>query len=403
MNRRLLHRLILRELRALFQQHQRRPVETRVPQNIWEGNYFRELEDHIEEDNARIREAVPRRPLYEVGPIEDPPERSKDPPRNLNNLYTILDEMELHLSFVKQVIFIHKSYGLFEINIASTSVDFIPSICLHCNHICSERKRFLCIVQDPCSNPGTGGIIDYNSSMENLEFHAKDLLLLSKAIALEYNLLPDHVINQMQRRFYYKNQDPFIIETMRWLRIFMLREFDRLNEYGPDPPEMSALTARAQLQQELRALFQRRHQHDPPEGEDTRDGNPPRILEHERPENTRVENPQPQVLSTIREQLEQELRALYRQRGENEYRRAERHRHQGREEHTRPLGSPSVQAELIQELQNVFQSCERMNVPNNNETNISRNPPVQYGITARGEIIFELRDLFRRARSRREI
>lgn len=263
-NRKLHYRLVQRELRDLFRRRERKIPRTREPQDIWEGNYFQELDNFLEEDNFRLQEFrtnVDR--TYECG--EHPSKVTYR--RDKSFLFSLLNEMELHLSLVKQVIFIHKPYGMFEVGIYDTDVYFIPSHCLGCNLKCVSRKRHICIILDNSGKPGWA----------NIGLSYTDLLLLSKVIALQHDLLPVHVQNQINRAFTCNPPGSTPPSTILGLRDEMLAELRRLQAImrGEDdvfipnpppnrpqiPPRRPAYNIRLAVMQELRQLFRRHRQH----------------------------------------------------------------------------------------------------------------------------------------------
>jgi len=263
MNRKLIYRLVQRELRDLFKRRERTPRRTREPQNIWGGNYFEELDNFIEEDNLRLQEF--RRngnPDYDC---EEHPSKITHK-RDKTLLYSLLDEMELHVSLVKQVVFIHKNYGMFEIGFNDFNVYFIPSHCLGCNLSCPNRKRHICIVPNDSGKPGWA----------NIELTHNDLLLLSKIIALQHDLLPNHVKSQINRAFTCNPPGSNAPSTILGLRDEMLAELRRLQgimrgeddtlipnprPYQLDPPRARPpYNRRAAIMLELRELFRRHRQ-----------------------------------------------------------------------------------------------------------------------------------------------
>ncbi len=288
---------MIRELRELFQRGRR--TQHTEPQNIWEGNYFRELDEFIEEDNVRIREVVRTAPqhrenaenrngfntlrnemLAELDRLRGIMRGDAHPTtsgttltnRNKDPLYAILEEMGVHVSLVKQTIFIHKKYGMFEISLNDANVYFIPSTCLRCECKCSSRKRHICIVLNETRNQGYCLVLDNNSDAgwETMGLAALDLLILSKAIALEEGLLPAHVINQIRNSFHCNFSSLCNHEMICQLRNLMLQELNQPLEtlYTDQPPPIGVrppVGARAALQNELRELFRRvriRQEHD---------------------------------------------------------------------------------------------------------------------------------------------
>ncbi len=251
----------MRELRTFFQRKKWNFRQTRQPQNIWQGNYFQELEGHIEEDNFRLQALirdVNRNHNINV-PCSLPPIK-----RDKNLLYTLIAEMELHTSLAKQIVFIHKEYGMFEVSLRDANVYFIPSHCLGCNLNCPNRRRNICIVINDASHPGWA----------NVGLAPIDLLLLSKIIALENNLIPGHVKNQINSSFYCNPPGSTPPSTILRLRDQMLEDLRRLRDmmtcdeegtFIPNPnntqlnppPRRPPMTTRAAIMQELRRLFNR--------------------------------------------------------------------------------------------------------------------------------------------------
>jgi hypothetical protein len=187
--------------------------------------------------------------------------------RDKEVLYKVLEEMEIHLSLVRQVIFIHKKFGMFEINLNDADVHFIPSTCLGCECKCASRKRHICIVREENANEGYSLILndDLGIGWDDGGLGAIDLLILSKAIALENGMLPGHVINQISNSFNCNFPDaanskaipPFDPGTIHQLRTLMLQEFagrDDNNAAHPPNPQMGF---RDLILNELREIFGR--------------------------------------------------------------------------------------------------------------------------------------------------
>ena len=278
----------MRELRSLFQQTSHVSTRQREPQSIWEGPYFRNLDRYIEEDNLRIQEIIrnthqemPHQEnrsnnlsirdemLSELRRLRDimlgeqnlPTPQTPQMPRNKEALYQLLDEIGFHVSLVKQTIFIHKPYGMFEINLNTADVHFIPSLCLNCEFKCGIRKRHICIVQNASSSHGYCMIREEGSDTgwKNLALAPIDLLILSKAVALENNLLPYDVIHQIKNTFHCNYSLPSKKTHLQQLKFSMLRDFNQpLEAMEPErPPHPFLAELHAALQNELRILFQR--------------------------------------------------------------------------------------------------------------------------------------------------
>ena len=205
----------MRELRDYFQRVERHARGTLEPRNIWEGNYFHDLNDLDEEEDLRAREL-----------LQNNQER-KYSERDLDLLYSILDDLDFQVSLVRRTAFVHKEYGMFEINIDDIAVYFVPSYCIWCNLDCPNRRRHICIVLDESSQ-----------TWDNVGLRSQDLLFLSKAVALENDWIPDHVRNQIKNSLYCR-QPGTSLGGVGSIRDQMLQELRRLRNImtgGEDPP-----------------------------------------------------------------------------------------------------------------------------------------------------------------------
>jgi len=193
-----------------------------------------------------LQELARLRDIMNGNNCRDPP---SDPKRDKDLLYSLLEDMDLDFSLTNQTILIHKKYGMFEIHLNNTDVYFIPSLCLICNAICDHRTRHICIVRHDESNRG----------WDNIGLTSLDLLLLSKAIALENDLIPLHVINQITQNLYCHRSESHMNHTITQLRDEMLRELNPLEgsmRQAHQLPE-NPIGLRVALHQELRDLFRR--------------------------------------------------------------------------------------------------------------------------------------------------
>ncbi len=259
-NRKLIYRFVQRELRALFRRRELNTRQTREPQNIWGGNYFEQLDNYLQEDNIRLQE-LQRNLVRAYDCPEHPSKISLQRDKTL--FYTLLEEMDLHFSLVKQVVFVHKKYGMFEVGINDTNVYFFPSRCLGCNRNCPNRKRHICIVASDSGKPGWA----------NVGVTKTDILLLSKVIALQHDLIPNHVKNQINRALTCRPPGTRAPSTIMGLRDEMLAELRRLQSimrgendtnlpnpppYRLDPPRAHPpYNRRAAVMRELQQLFRR--------------------------------------------------------------------------------------------------------------------------------------------------
>jgi hypothetical protein len=281
----------MRELRSLFHQREHAHPQRPAPQNIWEGDYFRDLDTHVEEENRRLQEMVrdlhgaqrhpePPRPRSTFQSLRDEMlaeldrlraimtgEEGQNPTtrplqhRNRSLLYAILDEMGAHVSLVKQVIFIHKTWGMFQISLNDSDVHFTPSSCLRCEFRCMSRKRHICIVREYSTNDGCCVVRDDESNEGWIDpgLTPIDLLILSKAVALENNMIPMHVINQIKNSFGCHFTDGAQQKMIQEVRNLMLQEFNLPPKLFPAIPPRNRLRTpiRPLLLQELRTLFRR--------------------------------------------------------------------------------------------------------------------------------------------------
>jgi hypothetical protein len=123
----------------------------------------------------------------------------------------------------------------------------------------SERRRHICIVLDAASQ-----------TWDNIGLSSQNLLLLSKAVALENDWIPDHVRNQIKNSFYCKQPGTTSLGGVGTLRDQMLQELRRLraimtgdenpaidpNEPREIPPQGARIAAHTGLMRELRDRFQ---------------------------------------------------------------------------------------------------------------------------------------------------
>ena len=150
---------------------------------------------------------------------------------------------------------------MFEIYLNNANVSFIPSTCLRCDQRCSSKRRHICIVRHTASFNGQCLELDDDADdgLVNVGLEPIDLLILSKSVAIENNLLPTHVINQLRNSFKCPFIGPATREIIHQLKNLMLQELnaplDYMNPNLPQPPR--GYNVRAELQNELRALFRR--------------------------------------------------------------------------------------------------------------------------------------------------
>ncbi|MFX1297645.1 MAG: hypothetical protein ACFFD2_22700 [Promethearchaeota archaeon] len=123
------------------------------------------------------------------------------------------------------IIYIQKSYGRFEIELINTNVNLIPNKCLKCDLKCKNWRQPVCI------QPVYGAFHGWS----NIGLSQSDLLILSKAIALKYDLIDNNI----------KNQINTILTTLQPQNIPDI----------PEHPDNSTISERHMLEQELRNLF----------------------------------------------------------------------------------------------------------------------------------------------------
>ncbi len=280
----------MRELRDLFRRNARTNSQDGEPHNIWEGEYFRELDEYVEEDNARIQTVIRNegtRPQNDGGLrpyfylrnemlselerlraiMQNDPDSinssREEGNRNRTLLYTILDEMDVHVSLVRQLIFIHKKYGMFEISLIDSDVFFRPSTCMSCDRPCANKRQHICIIKDNYSSAGyclvRGPDFELEQDWIDLALSPIDLLILSKALALENNLIPLHVINQIRNAIQCAYSSTKRLHSYH-LRNIMLKEFEQPLEskfIEDAPPQIRNQGGYIALQNELRELFRR--------------------------------------------------------------------------------------------------------------------------------------------------
>ncbi|MHA1277453.1 MAG: hypothetical protein ACTSQI_07030 [Candidatus Helarchaeota archaeon] len=286
---------MLRELRSVFYRRNHAPPDRCEPRNIWEGNYFEDLDTYLEQENRCLQQIVqsihsptrsgarqfrPNRPNQNIASLRDEmleelhrlrnimlgvtrpdPFEFHPKKRNKQLLYDTLEDMGFPFSIVKQTLFIHKKYGMFEIDLNDSNVHFIPSTCLSCDHRCGSTRRHICIVRK--SSTTTGYCVVCTEDVENgwteIGLTPIDLLIISKAVALENNMIPEHVINQIRNSFQCKFAWGSKQKVIQDIRNIMLKEFN----YPPEqlrtspPPNPRNPSLRTVLLEEIHALFRR--------------------------------------------------------------------------------------------------------------------------------------------------
>ena len=108
-------------------------------------------------------------------------------PRNFKELVKILASFGLFIDEKQKKTVISKDVGDFIIDLKTGNVKFSPIICIRCN----EQKNCKYFLRKLC-------IIEHSDGWANCSMSKTDLFILSKIFAILYNLLPNHVINQIK-------------------------------------------------------------------------------------------------------------------------------------------------------------------------------------------------------------
>ncbi len=109
--------------------------------------------------------------------------------RNFKELFKILESFGIFYDAKKKIAIISKDTGDFIVDLLDGSVQFIPITCLKCTELqsCNHTRRKLCVIRD-------------STGWASFEFSQMDLLILSKIIAIRDDMLPDHVLNQIETK-----------------------------------------------------------------------------------------------------------------------------------------------------------------------------------------------------------
>ena len=107
--------------------------------------------------------------------------------RSIKEVINILDMFGLFVDKNQKITIISKDNGDFFVNLIEGSVKFTPVICLKCKNLnrCKYSQRKVCIVEN-------------SEGWANYQFSKIDMLILAKIFAILFNLLPNHVSNQIK-------------------------------------------------------------------------------------------------------------------------------------------------------------------------------------------------------------
>ncbi len=121
-------------------------------------------------------------------------------PRDFRELARILENYGISFKLDKKIAIISKSVGDFYVNLLDGTVKFSPLSCLKCSNLtsCQRTQRKLCIIGD-------------TEGWSNFPFSKMDMLVLSKVIAIYFDLLPAHVLKQIKNRSHCLNEDTKIL------------------------------------------------------------------------------------------------------------------------------------------------------------------------------------------------
>ncbi len=108
-------------------------------------------------------------------------------PRNIQEVVKILKSFGIQIDESQNMAIISKDIGDLLINLQTGTVKFTPIVCIRCNeqNKCKYFHRKLCIIEN-------------SEGWANCSLSKTDLLILSKVFAILFDLLPDHVINQIK-------------------------------------------------------------------------------------------------------------------------------------------------------------------------------------------------------------
>ena len=140
-------------------------------------------------------------------------------PRNFKAISELLVSLGLTIDVNQKNSIISKSNGNFIINLINGTVKFTPKICLECHEqaSCKYSRRKLCIVEE------SDGICWANITVSKI-----DMLILAKIVAILYDLLPNHVLNQIKSLSDCFNKKPKI----KTLENTVIREIRRIFDEG---------------------------------------------------------------------------------------------------------------------------------------------------------------------------
>lgn len=126
--------------------------------------------------------------------------------RNLSSLIEVLNSLGLMIVPNEKFLTIPKEYGTYRINLLNASVEFTPIICKNCYpRACIYATRKLCIVES-------------SQGWVNFPLLKVDLFILSIVFAIQYDQLPETLLEQIKKFLRCLQQKPeaLTLEDRLW-------------------------------------------------------------------------------------------------------------------------------------------------------------------------------------------
>jgi hypothetical protein len=138
-------------------------------------------------------------------------------PRNFKELARILENYGITFKLDEKIAIISKSLGDFYVNLLDGTVKLSPILCLKCSNLrsCQRTQRKLCIIDD-------------TEGWSNFAFSKMDMLVLSKVLAIYFDLLPAHVLKQIKDRSPCLNEDTKILGLQQSIAHELTENPDRI-------------------------------------------------------------------------------------------------------------------------------------------------------------------------------